>query len=160
VNDVVLNSLNSVDFCYSYIAANTTPTEDNGITVLASNCTTAHHAGAMLIKPTHAVADRGATSVFIMDGIPTKNKQLAVHPIQIILPDGRRVASSHICDITIPSLPITLTGQIVPDMTMASLLGIWVLCKVGCVVVFDDKTCCVYYKDKLILMGYKDPTSN
>jgi hypothetical protein len=27
-------------------------------------------------------------------------------------------------------------------------------------VVFDDKTCCIYYKDKLILTGYKDPTSN
>jgi hypothetical protein len=77
----------------------------------------------MLIKPTQAVADTGATSVFIMDGIPTKNKQLAVHPIQVN-PDERRVASSHICDIIIPSLPITLTGHIVPDMTMASLLGI------------------------------------
>jgi hypothetical protein len=83
-----------------------------------------------------------------------------MHPIQINLPNGRRVTFSHICDITIPGLPITLTGHIVPDMTMASLLVIWILCKAGCIVVFDDKTCCVYYKGKLILMGYKDPTSN
>jgi hypothetical protein len=43
---------------------------------------------------------------------------------------------------------------------MASLLGIWVLCKAGCIVVFNDKTCRVYYKGKLILTGYKDPTRN
>ncbi len=43
---------------------------------------------------------------------------------------------------------------------MASLLGIRVICKAGCVVVFDDKTCQVYYKGNLILMGYKDSTSN
>jgi hypothetical protein len=83
VNDGVLNSLNSVDFCYSldptqayasFVANNANPTDGNDIAVLASNCTTAHHARAMLIKPTHAVADTDAISVFIMDGIPTKNK--------------------------------------------------------------------------------------
>jgi hypothetical protein len=93
----------------------------------------------MLIKQMHAAADTGATSVFIMDGIPTKNNQFPVHPIQINLPDGQKVTSSHICDIIIPGLPITFTGHILPDMTMASLLGIWALCKAGCVVVFDDK---------------------
>jgi hypothetical protein len=99
----------------------------------------------------HTVANTGATSVFIMDGIPTKNMQLAAYPIQINFPDGRRVTSSHICNVTIPGLTITLTGHIVRDITMASLLGIRVLCKTGCVVVFDDKTCCIYYKGKLII---------
>jgi hypothetical protein len=169
MNDVVLNSLNSVDFCYSldpiqpyasFVATNANLAEDDNVTVLATNCTTAHQAGTMLIKPTHAVANTDATSVFIMDGIPTKNKQIAAHPIQINLPAGRRVTSSHICDVNIPGLPITLTGHIVPDMTMASLLGIQVLCKAGCVVVFDDKTCHVYYKGKLIFMRYKDSKSN
>jgi hypothetical protein len=83
VNDVVLNSLNSVDFFYSsdstqpyasFVAINANPTDDKNVIVLASNCNTAHHAGAMLIKPTHTVANRGVTSVFIMDSIPTKNK--------------------------------------------------------------------------------------
>jgi hypothetical protein len=83
-----------------------------------------------------------------------------MHPIQTSLPDGRKDTSTHICDITIPGLPITLTGHIIPEMTMASLLGIRVICKAGCVVVFDDKTCQVYYKGNLILMGYKDSTSN
>ncbi len=169
MNDVVLNLFSCVDFCYSlgptqpyvsFVAANANPSEDGNVTVLVSNCTTAHHTGAMLIKPMHAVTDTGATSVFIMDGIPTKNRQLAVHPIQINLPDGRRVTSSHICNINISGLPITLLGHIIPDLTMASLLGIRVLCKARCIVVFNDKTCCKYFKVKLILTGYKDPTND
>jgi hypothetical protein len=149
VNDVVLCSSTSVDFCYSLdpthdysslVAANVNPTDNNYVTFLTSNCTTAHHASEMQIKPSYTVANTGATSVF-MDGIPTKNKWPALHPIQICLPDGRKVTSTHICNITIPGLPITLTGHIVPEMTMASLLGIRVLCKAGFVVVFDDKTC-------------------
>jgi hypothetical protein len=123
LNDVVLNSLNSVDFCYSldpthayasFVANNANLKYDNDVTVLASNCTTTQHASAMLINPTYVVADTGATSVFIMDSIPTKNKRLALHPIQINLPDGRKVTSTHICNITISGLPITLTGHIVP----------------------------------------------
>ncbi len=128
MNDVVLNPLTSVDFCYSLdptqdystlVAANVSLTDKDDITVLASKCTTTHHASAMLIKLSHAVANTGATSVFIMDGTPTKNKQPAMQPIQISLPNGRKVITTHICDITIPGLPITLTGHIVPEMTIA-----------------------------------------
>jgi hypothetical protein len=56
----------------SLVAVEFNPMDNNNITVLTSNCTTAHHAGAMLIKPPHVVADTGATSIFIMDSTPTK----------------------------------------------------------------------------------------
>jgi hypothetical protein len=169
VNDVVLNSLTSVDICYSLdtthdysplVATNVNPTDDNDVTVLTSNCTTAHHNRAMLIKPSHVVANTDAFFVFIMDDTPTNNKWPATHPIQISLPDRRKVTSINICDTTIPKSPITLTGHIVPEMIIASLLGVRILCKAGCVIVFDDKTCCICYRGKLILMGYKDPTSD
>jgi hypothetical protein len=83
VNDVVLNFLTTVDFCYSsdptlayasFVATNANPMDGEDTTFLPSNCTTAHHAGAMLINSTQAVANTGATSVFITDGKPTKNK--------------------------------------------------------------------------------------
>ena len=47
-----------------------------------------------------------------------------------------------------------------PDMTMATLCGVRVLCKVGCQVIFDDDKCQVIYNGKIILTGYKDPVSN
>jgi hypothetical protein len=42
----------------------------------------------------------------------------------------------------------------------ASLFRIRVLCKAGCKVVFDDDKCDVLYQGKLILRGYKDPSTD
>jgi hypothetical protein len=114
----------------------------------------------MMINPTHTVADTGATSLFVMEGTNCKNKRIAINPITISLPNGKKVTSTRICDVTIPGLPFTLIGHIVPKMMMASLLGICVLCKAGCQVNFDDKKCEVICKGKVILMGFKDPTSD
>ena len=86
-----------------------------------------------------------------MEGADVINKRTALKPLTINLPDGRQVQSTHICDIAIPGLPTTLTGHIVPDLTVASLFGIRVLCKAGCKVVFNRDKCKVYYKDDIIL---------
>ena len=114
----------------------------------------------MMIKSTHAVTDTGATSVFVIEGTPCKNKRLTENPITISLPVGKKVTLMHIYDITIPGLPFMLVGHIVPKMKMASLLGIRVLRKADCKVVFDGKKCQVIVSNKVILTGYKDPWSN
>jgi hypothetical protein len=114
----------------------------------------------MQIVLTHAVADTGITFVFVMAGTPAKNICMATKPTQISLPDGKKIVSTHICDVDIPGLPHKLIGPIVPDMKMASLLGICILCKAACKVIFDDEKCRVNFKGSTILMGYKDPTSN
>jgi hypothetical protein len=95
-----------------------------------------------------------------MRGTPIKNLRWADHPITISLPDGSKVSSTHICDIIIPGLSTLLTGPIVPGITMASLIGIRILCKVGCKVTLDNKKCEVLYKDNIVLCGYIDPTTN
>ena len=115
---------------------------------------------AITIAPTHTIADTGATSIFIMKGTPVKNLRTTNNPITISLPDGSKVSSTHICDINIPGLPMVLTGYIVPGITMASLIGIQILCKAGCKVVFDNKKCEVFYENKIILKGYKDLTTD
>jgi hypothetical protein len=66
----------------------------------------------MQIAPTHAVADTGITLVFVMAGAPAKNICMATKPIQISLPDGTKITSTHICDIDIPGLPHMLIGHI------------------------------------------------
>ncbi len=43
---------------------------------------------------------------------------------------------------------------------MALLMGIRVLCKAGCKVIFTDTKCEVKYKNKVILNGIKDPTTD
>ena len=115
---------------------------------------------AMTIATSEAIADTGATSIFNMEGADVKNKRPAIKPLKINLPDGRQIESTHICDIDIPGLLTTLTGHIVPNLAIASLLGIRVLCKAGCKVLFDDDKCDVFYLGKLILRGYKDPSTD
>jgi hypothetical protein len=95
-----------------------------------------------------------------MDTNSVNNRRKTSNPIRINLPDGRNITSTHECDVTIPGLPTVLTGHIVPHLTVASLIGIRVLCNHGCEVLFTNKTCEVYYKHNLILTGYKDPATD
>ncbi len=92
-------------------------------------------ANAIAIAATHAITDTGVTSIYIMKGTPTKNPRWADHPITTSLLDGSKVSSIHICNIIVPGLPTILTGHIVPGITMASLIGIRILCKVSCKVI-------------------------
>ena len=48
---------------------------------------------AITIDTQQAIADTGATSIFIMDGVDVDNKRVASNPITINLPDGRQVKS-------------------------------------------------------------------
>ena len=69
---------------------------------------------AMTIASNEAIADSGATQIFVMDGIPVHNKQKTTCLLKVALADRRRVTSTHMCDIIIPGLPTTLVGHIVP----------------------------------------------
>ena len=80
-----------------------------------------------MIDTSKAFADTGATAIFVMEDIPVNKKRRAIKPLTINLPDGTRVKSMHECNITITGLPQVLTGHIVPQSTIASLIGIRVL---------------------------------
>jgi hypothetical protein len=95
-----------------------------------------------------------------MEATPVKNFRPATKQLSINLPDGSQVKSTHLCDINIPGLPIVLTGHIVPRLLIASLIGIRVLCKAGCKVVFTKIYFNVIYNNKVILQGTKDPSTD
>ena len=102
------------------------------------------------IAASEAIADTGATLIFIMEGTPCKNLRLAVRPLTINLPDGTKVMSTHMCNITIPGLPKVLVGHVVPKLSIALLIGIRVLCDAGCEAVFTKTKCDLWYKGKLL----------
>ncbi len=106
------------------------------------------------------MADTGATSVFVLKRTKMKNIWPAVTPLIVNLPDGTVVRLTHICDYEIPGLPMLLEAHIVPDLTVVLLIGIRVLCKAGCVIIFTDKMCSVLYGRKVILQGYKDSSTD
>jgi hypothetical protein len=115
---------------------------------------------ALAIATNQAIANTGATSIFIMEGADVDNKCPAMAPLTINLPDGKRVQSTHVCDIQIPGLPTVLMGHIVPSLSIASLIGIRPLCKVGCKVIFDNKKCNVVFNGVVIIRRFKDPSTN
>ncbi len=94
---------------------------------------------AIAIAALQTIADTGATSIFIMEETPRKNIFPAIRPLIINLPDGTKVKSTHTCDITITGLLKVLVGHMVPKLTIASLIGIRVLCNAGCKVLFTKK---------------------
>ncbi len=175
MDETIANKCKSlVSAYYPYPTQNiniVTPKYDDGKTVVTSNKThkkeqppatmaaTARrlvgnpmpkYLNAITIATNQAIADTGATSIFIMDGVEVENKRLTKKPLIINLPDGRKVKSTHECDINIQGLPCTLTGHIVPTLAVASLIGIRPLCKAGCKVIFDDKKCEVVYEKMVI----------
>ncbi len=115
---------------------------------------------ALTIASTHAIANTGTTSILIMDNADVVNKKITMRLITINLLDGRRVMSTHVCDITISGLPTVLVGHIVPHLAVASLIGIRPLCKARCTVTFNDDKCDVLYEGKVILWGWKDSTTD
>jgi hypothetical protein len=112
------------------------------------------------IPITHAVADTGATSVLVMKNTPMKNICPTTNPLNINLPDGTIVKSTHICNLEIPGVPHVLEGHIVPELTVASLVGIRILCKLGCTVLFTDTACYVRYQGNGILTGYNNQSTD
>jgi hypothetical protein len=112
------------------------------------------------IKPNEAIADSGATQIFVMEGTPVLNKRITTCLLKVALADGRRVMFTHMCDIILPGLPTTLVGHIVPELSIASLFGIRVLTEAGCTVTFDNLKCVVQYNNRTILIGWIDPTTD
>ncbi len=64
------------------------------------------------------------------------------------------------CDIQINGLPVTLTGHIIPNLSIALLFGIQILTEAGCDVTFTKGDCIVTYNGKIILRGEKDPSTD
>ncbi len=90
-----------------------------------------------------------------------ENIRPTTNPLSNInLPSRGIVHSTHECDVNIPGLPLTLTGHIVSRLTMASLMGIRVLCKAGCKIIFTNDKSEVKYQGVISLTGTKDPTTN
>jgi hypothetical protein len=151
--------------CYTptlYPNQNTVVNDDNMMLVTSNKsmiqevCVHSMHQGMSNIPRTHTVVDTGATSVFVMKGTPMLNVCLEIQPLTINFPDGKTVKSTHICYVMIPGLPTLPKGHIVPDLGVASLLGICILCKAGCIVGFTNIACHVMYNQKIILTGAKD----
>ncbi len=94
----VLASSSKSPYPTKYIPPATVSDNDNDATVITSNISamqvhTPHHALGMLVGPLLAIANTGATLLFLTKGAPCLNKRRAITPILVTLPDGRKIFS-------------------------------------------------------------------
>ena len=109
----------------------------------------------------HAISDSGATGHFLVEGAPVINMRIATTPVQIALPNGKVIKSTHTCNLDIPWLPEHMTeAHIVPGLAHSSLISTRKFCDAGCKVTFDMDECKVYYKNELVLVGKRCKTTN
>jgi len=105
-------------------------------------------------KLNKAIGDTGTTGNFVLPGAPVDDIKVATKPIEIEMPNGIIEKSTHTCYLRIPGLPKELReAHIVPGLSHSSLISIKKLCKGGCVVIFKDEICEVYYRGALALTG-------
>jgi hypothetical protein len=171
-NRVVTKNNNTL--FYVNAASSPDPTQQidyNDITGVASNTRSSHSttisssapafAGAIFkLKPNDAIADSDATQIIVMDGTPIINKHRKTCPLKVSLANGRKVTSTHMCDLNINGLLVTLTCHIILESSVASLFGIRFLTAAGCKVRFANLTCTVWYNNRIILQGGKDKATN
>ena len=106
------------------------------------------------------VVDSGATDHFVLPGKPVTSVKLAQNPLKINLPDCDCLTSTHTCKLDIPWLPNDANeAHIVPGLAHASLISIKVLCDAGCKVIYDDDECHIYYDNKVVWLGKREPNT-
>ncbi|KAL7465746.1 hypothetical protein ACHAXS_006063 [Conticribra weissflogii] len=152
---------------YSLQKQPSTIEDNNNITVQTSNTTTsqkennthlANKTATKLVNNDHGISDAGATSTFLIPGAPVKNLTKATTPLAIQLPDGNTIYSTHTCSLDIDWLPEEATeAHIVPDLAHTSLISIRQLCDNGCTVIYNNEACKVFYKEKLVWKGSREP---
>jgi hypothetical protein len=116
--------------------------------------------GVFQLPMKYAIADLGATQIFVMVGTPVINKRPTTRPLRVALAANCQVMSTHMCDIKIDGLPATLTGHIIPNLSIALLFGIRILTEAGWDITFTKGDCIIKYNRKIILLGEKDPSTD
>eukprot|EP00804_Cyclotella_cryptica_P024589 CCRYP_001603-RA/>CCRYP_001603-RA protein AED:0.24 eAED:0.18 QI:0/0/0/1/1/1/2/0/837 len=162
-------------------------TDDDDITIITSNCSScprqpsstdtistnhsnpststfscASHANSINITlgTDEAIADSGATAHFLLPSVTISNKRKATHPLNITLPDGEVIQSTHEGNLNLPGLGDAATlAHVVPGLAHSSLLSIKQLCDNGCHVLFTKQDCKDYRKAELMLVGKRHPAT-
>ena len=109
-----------------------------------------------------SVADTGMTRHYLTLDSPCDNKQQAVHPLSIQMPNGEIITSMHTSLISHQDLPIqSQTTHLFPGINKA-ILSIGTLCDHGCEVTFNENSVRILNKwiGKVIMKGTRYPRTN
>lgn len=109
-----------------------------------------------------AILDTAATGNYVTTSCPVTNQQPTQHGVDVILPDGSSITSTHTALLQLPHiLPIgARTAHIFPGLKSGSLISIGQLCDHGCSATFDSTQVRIHYQDKIIMTGTRSHVTN
>jgi hypothetical protein len=106
------------------------------------------------IAPT-AILDSGTTGHYLLLDAPCTNKQPTARPLQVKLPNGHTIESTHTCELHLPGLlPPVRKAHLFPALAGHSLLSVGQLCDQGCDVTFLHDSVVVEHNNSTLLTGH------
>jgi hypothetical protein len=104
--------------------------------------------------------DSCCTAHFLIANANFKNKVLTRNPLEVRLPNGATIASTHTATLNLPSLPHTARqAHILPGLDHHSLLSVGQLCDSSCAITFTANKVAVTHGVTTILTGQRDKES-
>jgi hypothetical protein len=111
-----------------------------------------------------ALLDSGCTVHFLLVNAKCTNKVLAETPLEVRLPNGATIASTHTATLNMPSLTslphAARQAHILLGLAQHSLLSVGQMCDSGCAVTFTATKVTVTNGESTILTGLRDKESS
>jgi hypothetical protein len=113
-----------------------------------------------IITDETAILDSGCTGNFLSATAPCNDKQAAHVPLNVNMPNGTTIQSSHTCNLLLTDLPPQARqAHILPGLVHNSLISVGQLCDNGCIVTFTHDQVTVTKNKKCVMHGSRDPKS-
>jgi hypothetical protein len=107
-----------------------------------------------------ALLESGCIAHFLLANAKCTNKVIAETPLEVRLPNGATIASTHTATLNMPSLPhASRQAHILPGLSQHSLLYVVQMCDSGCAVTFTATKVTVTNGGSKILTGQRDKES-
>jgi hypothetical protein len=101
-----------------------------------------------------AILDSGCTRIFLSASAPCSDKQTAHVSLNVSMPNGTTIQSSHTCDLLLTDFPPQARkAHILPGLVHNSLISVGQLCDNGCSVTFTQEQVTVSKKGKCVMYG-------
>jgi hypothetical protein len=118
------------------------------------DCTPSPHSNST------AILDSVCTAHFLIANDNCKNKQLAQFPLEVRMPNGAVIASTHTATLDLPSFPTAARqAHILPGLVQHSLLSVGQICDSGRAMKFSANKVAVKHGTATILTGKHDKDS-
>jgi hypothetical protein len=107
-----------------------------------------------------AILDSGCNINFLSAAAPCSDKQAVHVPLNVNMPNGTTIKSSHTCNLLLTDFPPQARqAHILPGLVHNSLISVGQLCDNGCSVTFTQDQVTVSKNEKCVMYGSRDPKS-